>query len=257
MCAFVVGFEGCAGGWLGVAHFGEGIENGAAVSRAGVYTAGFGFGGGADNVLESLAKDVVCAVVARGVGEPSEVVMGGDATASSGLYEVGGIRTYLQDHVASVVADGGGGICVEIVHEHIGFGHGVGGGMGLFGSDFVEGDKDAGVTGAAVVHEGAIDGLDAGGAVGIEGRGGGDGGRLLLLVGAIDGFNPRVRDVLWTLGDGVVEFFQRVVNVAWHGDVDVAVGVVPVQGESAVEISGPVGGELSATTIRSEERRGC
>ena len=96
----------------------------------------------------------------------------------------------------------------------------------------------------AVVHEGAIDGLDAGGAVGIEGRGGGDGGRLLLLVGSVDGFDPRVRGVLWTLGDGVVEFFQRAVNVAWYGDVDVAVGVVPVQGESAVERSGPVGGDL-------------
>ena len=33
-------------------------------------------------------------------------------------------------------------------------------------------------------------------------------------------------------------------HVAWHGDVDVAVGVVPVQGESAVDRYGPVGGEL-------------
>ena len=182
--------------------------------RAPVYTPPVSADCGADNVLESLAKEVDCAVDARGVGEPYEVVMGGDATASSGLYEVGGIRTYLQDHVASVVTDGGVGICVEIVHEHIGFGHGVGGGLGLFGSDFVEGDKDAGVAGAAVVHKGAIDGLDVGGAVGIEGHGGGYGGRLLLLVGAIDGFNPRVRGVLWTLGDGVVEFFRRAVNVA-------------------------------------------
>ena len=61
-----------------------------------------------------------------------------------------------------MVADGGVGICVEIVHEHIGFGHGVGGGLGLFGSDFVEGDEDARVAGAAVVHEVAVDGLDAG-----------------------------------------------------------------------------------------------
>ena len=52
------------------------------------------------------------------------------------------------------------------------------------------------------------------------------------------------KGVLWTLGDGVVEFFQREVNVAWHGDVDVAVGVVPVQGESAVDRSGPVGRDL-------------
>ena len=78
----------------------------------------------------------------------------------------------------------------------------------MFRSDFVGGDEDAWVAGTAVVHEGAIDGLDAGGAVGIEGRGGGDSGRLLLLVGAIDGFDPRVRGVLWTLGDGVVNFFN-------------------------------------------------
>ena len=89
-----------------------------------------GFGGGADNILESLAKDVDCAVDARGVREPAEVVIGGNAAASSGMDEVGGIRTYLQDHVASVVADGGVGICVEIVHEHISFVHGVSGGLG-------------------------------------------------------------------------------------------------------------------------------
>ena len=112
-----------------MAHFDEGIDNGAAVLHAVVYTAGFGFGGGANDVLESLAKDVDCAVDARGVGEPAEVVMGGDATASSGMDKVGSIRTYLQDHVASVVADGGVGMCVEIVHEHIGFGHGVSGGL--------------------------------------------------------------------------------------------------------------------------------
>ena len=73
---------------VGVAHFGEGIENGTAVSHAGVYTAGFGFGGGANDVLESLAKDVDCIVDVRGVGDPSKVVMGGDATASSGLDDV-------------------------------------------------------------------------------------------------------------------------------------------------------------------------
>ena len=28
VCAFVVDFEGCAGGWLWVAHFGEGIDDG-------------------------------------------------------------------------------------------------------------------------------------------------------------------------------------------------------------------------------------
>ena len=39
---FVVGFEGCAGRWLWVAHLGEGIDNGTVVPRAGVYTAGFG-----------------------------------------------------------------------------------------------------------------------------------------------------------------------------------------------------------------------
>ena len=46
------------------------------------------------------------------------------------------------------------------------------------------------------------------------------------------------------MGTGWSNFFQRAVNVAWHGDVDVDVGVVPVQGESAVERSGPVGGDL-------------
>ena len=45
----------------------------------------------------------------------------------------------------------------------------------------------------------------------------------------------------WGLGGRI---FQCAVNIAWHGDVDVAVGVVSVQGESAVERSGPVDGDL-------------
>ena len=41
--------------------------------------------------------------------------------------------------------------------------------------------------------------------------------------------------VVFKLGEGMF-------NVAWHGDVDVAVGIVPVEGEPAVEGTRPVDG---------------
>ena len=64
-----------------------------------------------------------------------------------------------------MVSDDGIGISVEVVHEHVGAFDGLGSWGGLFGSDFVEGRKDTGVAGAAIVHKGAVDGLDAGGAL--------------------------------------------------------------------------------------------
>ena len=55
---------------------------------------------------------------------------------------------------------------VEVVHEHGGSGDHVGRWGGLFGCDFVECWKNAGVACATIIHEGAmIDCLDSGGAL--------------------------------------------------------------------------------------------
>ena len=147
-------------------HFFECSYDGAAVSTACVDSSCLGFCGGSDYILERLAKDVDGSIYAVRVIDPSEVVMDGDAAASFGLHEVSGVGRDLEDHVAGVEANDGVGVCVEVVHEPVGLIHGVRGGFGLFGSDFVEGDEDAGVD-LAVEDEGAIDGLDVGDTFGV------------------------------------------------------------------------------------------
>ena len=37
----------------------------------------------------------------------------------------------------------------------------------------------------------------------------------------------------------MVEFFEGMSDVAWHGDIDIAFVVVPVEGEAAVDYSFP------------------
>ena len=54
-------------------------------------------------------------------------------------------------------------ISVEVVHEHGGSSDGVSCGRGLFGCDFIECWENA-----AIIHEGAIDGLDSVGALFVE-----------------------------------------------------------------------------------------
>ena len=93
------------------------------------------------------------------VVNPSEEVMGGDATARFGLYEVSGIVRDIEDHVAGVEANDGVGICVEVVHEPVCLFHGVFSSFVLLRSYLVEGNEDAGVD-LAVEDEVSIDGLD-------------------------------------------------------------------------------------------------
>ena len=61
--------------------------------------------------------------------------------------------------------------------------------------------------------------------------------------GAVVGWIPGVRGVLRTCGGHVHEFVECAGDVAWHGDVDGAGGVVPFEGEAAIEGAGPVGGD--------------
>ena len=74
-------------------------------------------------------------------------------------------------HIACVGSKDAVWISVEVVHEHGGSGDGVGHWGGLFGCDFVECWENTWVACAAIIHEGAIDGLDSGGALLVENLG--------------------------------------------------------------------------------------
>jgi hypothetical protein len=108
----------------------------------------------------------------------------------------------------------------------------------LFRCDFVEGGQDAGVSSAAIVHECAVDGLDAGDAGFVQRRCCGFGGRGLGLAGSIGGLNSFVGGMLLMEGCRMVEFGEGPVNVSGHGYVNVSVIVVPIESEAAVQRAG-------------------
>ena len=62
-------------------------------------------------------------------------------------------------HVACFVADGCVGVCMSIIHEHLGLFVGGLGGLGLQSGDSIDGREHTWVDGACIVEEGAIDGL--------------------------------------------------------------------------------------------------
>ena len=70
-------------------------------------------------------------------------------------------------HVACFVADGGVGVSMGVIHEHLGLGVGSFSGMSLLGGDFIDGRKHAWVDAACIVKECSIDRLDALGARGM------------------------------------------------------------------------------------------
>jgi hypothetical protein len=119
---------------------------------------------------------------------------------------------------------------------------GVFGSFGLGGRDGIEGDKHGGVNGTGVVEEHADNLLDA---LNVGGR---EKGlivrcRDILNAGAVDGPGPLVRCVLVAQGWRMLEFVECRGNVVWHGEINGAIGVVPVKCEAAVEAASPVGGD--------------
>ena len=74
--------------------------------------------------------------------------------------KISGIAVNTEDHVAGVEADVGVGVSVEIVHEALGFLHGLLGGLCLFRGDLIEGRKNGIIKCAAIIQEAASNRLD-------------------------------------------------------------------------------------------------
>ena len=140
------------------------------MASAHVDATSFGFGGRGDDVFDSLAEDIEGAIDSV-ASFPAEVIVGCSSASSSRLDEVGGVGGCFEDHVAGVVSDDCVWVGMKVVHEHVSLVECIGCWGCLFGSDFVEGDVDAGVDGSAVIEEGTVDGLDSYGASFVE-RGG-------------------------------------------------------------------------------------
>jgi hypothetical protein len=56
----------------------------------------------------------------------------------------------------------------------------------------------------------------------------------VLYFGAICGFVPDVWTVFGGAGMQTLELVERCLDIAWHGDVDVAIFVVSIDGYSAI-----------------------
>ena len=54
----------------------------------------------------------------------------------------------------------------------------------------------------------------------------------------------------------MVAFFECSGYVAWHGDVDISLVIVPVKGETAVQFSGPVDSQVVVGFVSVDEMRG-
>jgi hypothetical protein len=117
----VVGFQGSAGGWLLVAHFFEGGDHRDSFLGVQEETTGFSFGGRSGNSPNGFAENVNSAVGGRirrgtgGTGKTCQEKVTGGATASIGKNEIGSIGADGENHVASVITDGGIGMRGKVV----------------------------------------------------------------------------------------------------------------------------------------------
>ena len=165
--------------------------------------------------------------------------MSARATAGFRLGEVRGVTVDVQDHVAGGVANGRVRVSGSIVDQLQGFVLCFVGSLGLGCSNGTEGDKNGDVDGDHIVEESTSNLLykaddlwrKRGGVVYIV---------RVMDFGAIDGLRPGVGVILSEFGIGMLELVQFFVYVAWHGDVDSPVGVIPHEGKAAENRSRPV-----------------
>lgn len=145
-------------------------------------------------------------------------------------------------HAAGVIAHDGirmGGAIVEQLGDGLSSGFSS---FGLCRGKSAEGYEKSGVDGASVIQEGANNFLESGDASGVEGSGGVFVFRKLRS-GAVGGFDPSVRRMLWTGRCRMMEFVEGIGDVSGHGEIDGAVDIVPGEGDAAVDAAGPISGD--------------
>ena len=129
----------------------------------------------------------------------------------------------------------GGAIIEELGDRHGGSGRAI----GLSGGERAEGDEHGGIHRARIVKERADHFLEVPKRRSIQRRGGVV--RFGILDGrAIGGRYPGVRRVLKACGGDMKKRCERSFDVPGHGYIDGAKVVIPLEGETAVQRTGPV-----------------
>ena len=224
--------------WLRPSHFEENVADHDPVFSIVKKASEFGFCGRGHDIFEYVADGVDGPVGwgnvgwgLRGIkGLGSEVEVAANTAASFGGGQVGGITVDVEGHVTGCVAEVCIGMCCGVVEESSeGNGSGIGA-AGLGCSKGAEGDEHGGVDCTCVEEEGADDLLEALDAGRVEGGTGVIEGSQ-LDGGAEDRLYPSVGGMfgatwLWMW---ILKAMQSRVNVLRHGEVNGAIGVVPLK----------------------------
>ena len=145
----------------------------------------------------------------------------------------------MQYHVAGRVANG----CVQvrngIVDQPQGFVVCFFCALGLGCSNGTKGDKHGDVDGNHIVEESSENMLDKVDGLWRKRRGVVEIFHVLDF-GAIDGMRPGVGGILLAFGVWMLELVQCLFNVAWYGDIDIPVGVIPHKVEAVEKRSRPL-----------------
>ena len=115
--------------------------------------------------------------------------------------------------------------------------------VGLSGSEGTERNEHGGVDGTGILAESADDLLESRDG-GLVERGGVVGFGSELSWDSIVRFEPGMGRMLGTRGFWMLEALKGFGNIAGHGEVGSALTVVPLQGETNVLGTGPVGGDV-------------
>ena len=133
-----------------------------------------------------------------------------------------------QDHVAGMIANDGIRMCGTIVKQVCKCLHGGLGAVGLLGGQGAKGNKHGRVHSMGVVEQDTNDFLDMFAASSIK-HGGVVRFRGELDFCTINGALPCIGGMFWVQGMGMVKSEEGTFNAAQHGDVDMALVIVPVQ----------------------------
>ncbi len=135
---------------------------------------------------------------------------------------------HAQDHVTGMVANDGIWMCGTIVKEvHEGLHEGLGA-VGLFGGQGAKGNEHGRVHSMGIVEEDTNDFLDTFSVSSIK-RGGVVRFRGVLDFHTISGALPGMGGMFWVHGMGMAKMEEGMFNIAWHGDVNMPLIIVPFQ----------------------------